>query len=69
MSGESDSRENVVENIEAKKDVADQPEKQFLDPDKVVFSSLCGRGVITLPCSFNRQMKWHRLSFRRGMAS
>lgn len=44
MSGENASRENVVENVEAKKDGADQQEKQFLGPDKVAFSSLCGRG-------------------------
>ena len=39
MSGENASRENVVENVEAKKDGADQQEKQFLGPDKVAFSS------------------------------
>lgn len=66
MSGENTSSENVVENTEAKKDGADQPEKPFLDPDKVgSFQFMWAWSLFSLVCY--RQMKWLRLNSRRGM--
>lgn len=65
--GEDDSRENVVENLETKKDTTNPPEKQFLNPDKVGFQVVVG--VVTSFPVLYRQMKCRRLNSRRDMAS